>query len=114
MLTGRHLEAYEFALRTHVARRIRAEDTALAQRYPKLTLLALSPEFNAKIAHDIILAKQRADGGEDMFEHTAEIGRTLAERYVYSRDPTLRPTPEQFETAKSELRKKQIEEGDDV
>ncbi len=109
-LTGRFRDTYEFAIRTHIARKIRPEDSVFAQTYPKLTLLALSPEFNAKMAYDIILAKQRAEGGEDMFERTAEIGRSLAERYMYSRDPSLRPTPEQYETAKSELRKKQQDE----
>jgi hypothetical protein len=109
-LTGRYLESYEFAVRTHVNRNVLPNDVSLAQRYPKLTLLALSREFNAKIAYDIILAKQRAESGEDMFEATAEIGKTLAERYVYSRDPTLRPSTEQFEVAKEELRKKQLED----
>ncbi len=112
MLSGRFKDAYEFAVRTHVNRRVDPADNGVAAMYPKLTLLALSSEFNAKMIMDILVAKQRAEAGEDMFEETANIGKRLAERYVYSRDPSLRPTEEQFEVAKQELRKKQADDAE--
>jgi hypothetical protein len=113
-LSGRFREAYEFSLRTHVHRRVSPSDNALARAYPKLTILALSDDYNAVFARDILLAKQRAEQGEDMFEHTAEIGRRLAEKYVYSKDPSLRPTDSEFLAAKETLRVKQMEEEDSV
>ena len=114
-LQGRFLEAYEFALRTHIHRRIAPEDEALAQRYPKLTILAMSREFQATTARDILLAKQMQELGtassDEIFERTAAIGKELGKKYL---KPEHRPSDEAFEVAQAKLRKKQLEEGDDA
>jgi hypothetical protein len=114
-LQGRFLEAYEFAIRTHITRSVRVEDTHFAERYPKLTILALSRDFQAVVARDILLAKQMQELGtataEEIFERTSEIGKQLGQRYL---KPNLRPSEDAFEVAKERLRKKQEEEGDDA
>jgi phosphopantothenoylcysteine synthetase/decarboxylase len=114
-LQGRFLEAYEFAVRTHVTRTIRAEDAHLAERYPKLTILAMSQDFQAKTAHDILLAKQMQELGtasaDEIFQRTSDIGKSLGQRYLRG---DLRPSDAAYEVAKSRLRKKQEEEGDEA
>jgi hypothetical protein len=114
-LQGRFLEAYEFAIRTHIARRIAPEDEAMAQRYPKLTILAMSRDFQATVARDILLAKQMQELGtassDEIFERTAAIGKELGKKYL---KPEVRPSDEAFEVAQAKLRKKQLEEGDDA
>jgi hypothetical protein len=114
-LQGRFLEAYEFAIRTHITRSVRVEDTHFAERYPKLTILALSRDFQAVVARDILLAKQMQELGtataEEIFERTSEIGKQLGQRYL---KPNLRPSEDAFGVAKERLRKKQEDEGDDA
>lgn len=114
-LQGRFLEAYEFAIRTHVTRTVRPEDAHLAERYPKLTILAMSRDFQASVAKEILLAKQMQELGtatqEEIFQRTSEIGKQLGQRYL---KPELRPSEEAFEVAKERLRKKQNEEGDEA
>jgi hypothetical protein len=109
-LTGRFLEAYEFAVRTNVTRQIRREDAHFAELFPKLTTLALSGEFNASLAHDILLAKQMQETGAategETFERTSEIGKRLANQYLYGKNPELRPTNEEYEVAKQSVKRK--------
>jgi hypothetical protein len=116
MLRGRFLDAYEFAVRTHVTRTIADSDVHLAQLYPKLTILAMSNDFNAVTARDILYTKQLQEEGstteEDIFQRTSEIGKKLGEKYLYQKNSHLRPSDEQYELAKNKLRTKQINEGD--
>lgn len=113
-LTGRYLAAYEFAVRTHVQRRVAPEDASLAEAYPKLTVLALSPDFRATFAKDIILAKQMQETGTatsaETFQRTSEIGKRLAEVYLFSKSPELRPTESEFAIAQQRVREKQLED----
>lgn len=114
-LQGRFLQAYEFAIRTHVTRTIRPEDAHLAERYPKLTILAMSRDFQASVAKEILVAKQMQELGtateEEIFQRTSDIGKQLGQRYL---KPDLRPSDDAFEVAKDRLRKKQNEEGDNA
>jgi hypothetical protein len=113
-LTGIYLTMYEYALRTHEARGVLNQDTHLAERYPKLTMLSMSPKFDKQMAFDIIYAKQLQETNqettEQTFERTSRLGKKLADTYLYSQNPTLRPTNEQFTVASNRLRERQQEE----
>lgn len=113
-LSGIYLQQYEYALRTNEARGVLQSDTHLAERYPKLTMLALSPKFDKSMAFDIIYAKQlqetNQETSEQTFERTSRIGKKLADTYLYSQNPSLRPTNEQFDIATERLRERQLEE----
>lgn len=113
-LTGVYLTMYEYAIRTHEARGVLQNDVGLAERYPKLTMLALSPKFDKRMAFDIIYAKQlqetNQETSEQTFERTSRIGKKLADTYLYSQNPTLRPTNEQLEIASERLRERQLQE----
>jgi hypothetical protein len=113
-LTGVYLNMYEYALRTNEARGVLETDTQMAERYPKLTMLALSPKFDKRTAFDIIYAKQlqetNQETSEQTFERTSRIGKKLADTYLYSQNPSLRPSNEQFNVARNRLRERQQEE----
>ena len=113
-LTGIYLTMYEYALRTHEARGVLQDDVALAERYPKLTMLAMSPKFDKRMAFDIIYAKQLQETNqettEQTFERTSKLGKKLADTYLYSQNPALRPTNEQFAVASNRLRERQQQE----
>lgn len=113
-LTGVYLTMYEYALRTHEARGVLENDVSLAERYPKLTMLAMSPKFDKRMAFDIIYAKQLQETNqettEQTFERTSRLGKKLADTYLYSQNPSLRPTDEQFTVASNRLRERQEEE----
>ena len=115
-LSGVYLSMYEYAIRTHEARGVLNQDTQLAERYPKLTMLALSPKFDKRMAFDIIYAKQlqetNQETSEQTFERTSRIGKKLADTYLYSQNPTLRPTDDQLETARNRLREQQLQENE--
>jgi hypothetical protein len=109
-LSGRFLEAYEFTIRTHLSRRVAPDDAKFAELFPKLTTLALSSEFNARLAHDILLAKQLQETGvateDQTFERTSEIGQRLAKQYLYGKNPELRPTEQEYQIAKDRVKRK--------
>jgi|LauGreDrversion4_2_1035121.scaffolds.fasta_scaffold683779_1 hypothetical protein len=113
-LKGRYLELYQFVVRTHVNNGIVNGDEKYASLFPKFTMLALSPEFRSHLAHDIILAKQLQEMGletsEETFERTTEIGRRLADKYLYERNPELRPNENEFSEACERVRKFQSDE----
>lgn len=107
-LTGVYLDMYEYALRTNKNRKIQQTDEQLAERYPKLTILALSDRFDVKMLYEIIYAKQLQELGEETnsetFERTSKIGKQLAERYIYEKNPDLRPNEETYTNAQERLR----------
>ncbi len=113
-LIGVYLEQYNYALRTHSTRTVSQEDLQLSQRYPKLTMLAMSPKFDKNMLYDIIYAKQLQETNQETsnetFERTKIIGKKLANTYLYSQNPSLRPTDEQFKVAEEKLRKRQEED----
>ncbi len=115
-LHGRFLEAYEFAIRTHIQKSISPEDESMAQRYPKLTILGMSRDFQASIAKEILLAKQMQEEGtansDEIFERTSQIGKQLGQKYLSSAG--LQMSEAEFRLAQEKLRKKQMEEGDDA
>jgi len=115
-LSGIYLQQYEYALRTNEARGVLQSDTHLAERYPKLTMLALSPKFDKRMAFDIIYAKQlqetNQETSEQTFERTSRIGKKLADTYLYSQNPTLRPTDDQLDVARNRLREQQLQESE--
>jgi hypothetical protein len=113
-LTGKYLELYEFVVRTHVNNGIVNGDEKYAELFPKFTMLALSPDFRSHLAREIIYAKQLQETGvetpEETLNRTADIGRLLAETYLYQRTPELRPSDHEFEEARQKVRNFQNEE----
>jgi len=108
-LKGVYLESYEYALRVVQNKKILETDRHLSERYPKLTILAMSPQFDQNMLYEIILAKQKQELNEETsdanFERTSKIGKQLAERYIYEKNPDLRPNEEAYTNAQEKLRK---------